>query len=175
LIHRAVPKGKTILGYHFPDQTNVPISLSVISQLRETYPEKFSGFKDSTKSAHHSFQVGNNLDKNTLALVGNDKIFAESLYAGSAGCITAMANLFSPNLRRIWDSFLEGNNADEDQDFIIHKREILDAYRPFPPTIKAILHYHHNLPDWSVYPPLSKLTDRILHQLFRDLDNRFLE
>jgi 4-hydroxy-tetrahydrodipicolinate synthase len=175
LIQRAVPEDKTILGYHFPDQTNVPIPLPLISQLRDSYPNQFSGFKDSTKSAQYSFQVGKSLDENTLALVGNDEIFVESLFAGSSGCITAMANLFSPTLRKIWDSYHEGKRAEEDQAFLTKKKKILDSYRPFPPTIKAVLHHDHNFPRWSVYPPLSQLEKPILHQMLEDLNSKHPE
>ena len=169
LIRRAVPEDKTILGYHFPDQTGVPIPLNVISQLRESFPRRFSGFKDSTKSAQYSFQVGNSLDPNTLALVGNDKIFSESLISGGSGCITAMANLFSPTLRRIWDSYQEGKVAKEEQAYLIKKGTILDHYRPFPPTIKVLLHHYHSFPLWSVYPPLSHPVDHIVKNLIHDI------
>jgi 4-hydroxy-tetrahydrodipicolinate synthase len=171
LLHRAVPKDRFLLGYHFPVQTGVPIPLAVIQGLRETYPSQFAGFKDSTASAEYTFQIGKSIDQNTLALVGNDKLLVESLEAGGNGCITGMANLHAPVLRSIWDSYQKGTADRQSQAFLVTQREVIDPHRPFPVPIKALLHALHDLPDWSLRPPLTRLPNNILEKLIQEIQD----
>ncbi len=172
LIRRAVPKGKTILGYHFPDQTGVPIPLPVINNLRESFPGKFAGFKDSTGDAEYTFQLGKSLDRDTLALVGNERIFLKTLEAGSSGCITAMANLYAQTLRIIWDSYQNGKSAFEEQKKLNAKCEGIIPNRPYASAIKALLHHLYSFPDWSVRPPLTRLSNTTIDLLMQRMENR---
>lgn len=169
IINRAVPEGRTILGYHFPDQTGVPIPIDVITTLRASFPGKFAGFKDSTGNASHTFQIGNRIDRNTLALVGNEGILLKSLEAGSSGSITAMANLYPQKLRTIWDCYQNGISAEEEQKYLISKREILNPHRPYPAVIKALLHHLYDLPEWSVRLPLTDLPMKTVEALVKEV------
>jgi len=159
LIKSAVPEDGYLLGYHFPAQSGVPIPLGVVSRLRTTFPKKFAGFKDSTSNAEHTNQIGLGLDKEVLALVGNDILLSKSLAAGGSGCITAMANVLSPILRQIWDSHQQGLPSDEGQDNLLAYRKILANYQPNAPTMKALLTSLHGFPAWTVRSPLSQLSD----------------
>lgn len=174
ILHRAVPEDRTILGYHFPEQTGVPIPIPVISTLRKSFPKKFAGFKDSTGDAGHTFQLGKSLDQNTLALVGNERLLLKTLEAGGSGCITAIANLQSQTLREIWDSFQGGKSSSGNQDYISALNEVLANYRPYPAAIKTLLHHIHGFPDWSVHLPLTPLpvetVDMLVNQ-YRTLIN----
>lgn len=168
LIDRAVPEDGYLLGYHFPAQSGVPIPLGVVSRLRKSFPKRFAGFKDSTKNAEHTHQIGLALDTDLLALVGNDGLLSKSLQAGGSGCITAMANLLSPILRQIWDSYQNGKPSIQGQDDLIAYRKILENYQPFPPTMKALLASLHGFPTWAVRPPLSQLPKDKHGELIQD-------
>lgn len=157
IIDHGVPENRFLLGYHFPAQSGVPIPINVISKLKEKYPGKFAGFKDSTSKAELTALLGTDLDQNVLALVGNEIFLSQTLSDGGSGCITAMANLFSPNLRNIWDNFQSGDDTNLDQDIINKNRNILDGYRPFPPTIKFLLSEIYGFPEWAVKSPLIPL------------------
>jgi len=157
IINHGVPEDGFLLGYHFPAQSGVPIPINVVSKLKEKYPQQFAGFKDSTGDAEYAVLVGTDLDREILALVGNDKYLSQTLETGGSGCITAMANLFSPNLRNIWENFHSGDDTKSDQDIINLKRNILDDFRPFPPTIKFLLSEIYGFPEWSVKSPLTPL------------------
>ena len=87
----------------------------------------------------------------------------------AAGCITAPANILSPDLRAVWDLMREGKDASQAQVRVTKQREILDKYPPFPPTLKAMLHHLHGLPRWSVKPPLEDMTDLMAEQLVHEL------
>lgn len=170
LIKRAVPKGGYLLGYHFPAQSGVPITIGVLTRLRQVYPGEFAGLKDSSSNAEYAFQMGNNLDSDTLILVGNDRLLLEALSAGASGCITAMANLHSQTLRKIWDNHHMGLSNNQAQEFINQQRGILDSYRPFPATIKALLNALFGFPLWTVRPPLTPMsveTISLLRQMIK--------
>jgi 4-hydroxy-tetrahydrodipicolinate synthase len=171
LINRAVPTDGYLLGYHFPDQSRVPIPMDVLNRLRQLYPTQFAGMKDSTIDAEYAYQVGQNLDGNILVLVGNDKLLLDALDAGASGCITAMANLHSQTLREIWENHRCGISNHNAQDYIRAQRGILDSYRPFPGTIKFLLAELHGFPSWSVRPPLIQLPSddfSLLVQMMRE-------
>lgn len=157
LIDRGVPQDGYLFGYHFPAQSGVPIPLPVISRLKKQYPLQFAGFKDSTKEAEYAKLIGSTLDGALAALVGNDIFLSQNLITGGSGCITAMCNLSSPTLRRIWDDFQNGMENQEDQDEINVKRNILNGFRPFPATIKFLLSEIYGFPTWTVKSPLAPL------------------
>jgi 4-hydroxy-tetrahydrodipicolinate synthase len=170
LVNRAVPGDGYLLGYHFPAQCGVPIPSGVISRLRGRFPGQFIGIKDSSATAEHAHQIGEILDEDIVALVGNDKLFSHALDAGSSGCITAMANLHSPTLRQIWEAHQGGDTANAAQAEILTQRLILDRYQPFAPTIKALLSAQHGFPSWNVRLPLTPLPEDRLNQLLQDLN-----
>jgi 4-hydroxy-tetrahydrodipicolinate synthase len=169
LIKRAVPEDGYLLGYHFPIQSGVPIPIGVLSQLRRSYPERFSGLKDSTPHAEYVFQMGSSLDSNTLILVGNGKLLMDALNAGASGCITAMANLHSPTLREIWDGHQKGVAVSNAHKFITTQREKLDSYKPFPISIKVLLASQHGFPRWKVRSPLTPLSKATELKLIQDM------
>jgi 4-hydroxy-tetrahydrodipicolinate synthase len=169
ILKEAVPEDRYLFGYHFPAQAGVPIPEGVITRLREAFPRQFAGLKDSTKNAEHTFHLGSSLDKNMVALIGNDKLFLKSLQAGGSGCITAMCNLHSPTSRKIWDSYQNGYMDFEAQEFILTKRKILDNFQPFASTIKRLLHMQFGFPDWKVRPPLTPLTELQTEMLIKEM------
>ena len=89
-----------------------------------------------------------------LALVGNDRLMSSGLEMGLSGCITALANLVSPQLRQVWDAFQAGDDMLETQKQIDAQRSVLDKYPPAAASLKAMLHRLHNLPRWDVRAPL---------------------
>jgi dihydrodipicolinate synthase/N-acetylneuraminate lyase len=87
----------------------------------------------------------------------------------AAGCITAAANLISPDLREVWNLMQEGIDASEAQTRVTKQRQVLEKYPPFPPTLKALLHRSHGLPRWSVKPPLDEISKEMEEQVFQEL------
>ncbi|NQU30265.1 MAG: hypothetical protein HQ525_06320, partial [Anaerolineae bacterium] len=85
------------------------------------------------------------------------------------GCITAPANLISPELRQLWDTLIAGQDGTDIQGKITIIREILEKYMPFPPILKALAARLHNFPDWPLRPPLlqtpSDLADAAVAEL----------
>ncbi len=161
VIDRAVPKDGCIFGYHFPAQSRVPLSLDLLAKLKDAIPDQFAGIKDSTGDPQYSQTLGERFGSDLVVFTGNDALLAYALENQASGCITAMSNLFSPDLRLIWDAYLQGKSAPEAQTRLNMQRAILSKYPPYAASIKAIIPHFHDFPRWPVRPPLQPLPDDI--------------
>jgi 4-hydroxy-tetrahydrodipicolinate synthase len=157
LIETSIPDGKFLLGYHIPAVSGVSLPVSMVQKLSHTYPEKFGGIKDSTGS-QESAEAYIAALPHCAVFVGNDKLLSSGLAAGAAGCITALANLRSPESRAIYDSFLRGEDGSGLQEKLNALRAAMDEMPPAPAYIKALLHTQHKLKPWSVHLPLRDLS-----------------
>jgi 4-hydroxy-tetrahydrodipicolinate synthase len=171
VIDRAVPHGGALLGYHFPNVSGVPLSLDLLARLKEAFPEQFVGIKDSSGEAEFAHQLGESFGEELVVLTGNDRLFSQALANHAAGCITAMANLYSPELRQVWTSFQNGDRATQAaaQATVTAARAVMDRFPPFPPLLKALFARQHAFPRWTVRPPLLPLPDEIVERALKEL------
>jgi 4-hydroxy-tetrahydrodipicolinate synthase len=170
VIERSIPKEGYLLGYHFPNVSGVALPESLLQRLGQRFPVQFGGIKDSSGDLKHTQTLASHLPQQSI-LVGNDRYMTAGLQAGSAGCITALANLVSPLLRRIYDSHQQGETASEEQEIVNQARNILDGLSPFPPSIKALLAEMHGFPLWPVKPPLEPFDKPIIEQAAKQLQS----
>jgi 4-hydroxy-tetrahydrodipicolinate synthase len=154
VIYKAVPPEGYLLGYHIPPVTGIPFSLDLLVKLKEAFPKRFAGIKDSSGDAVFAKALGERFGRDLLVLTGNDRLFKLALESHAGGCITALANLYSPLLRRAWDEIRRFESIDETQQQIDNLRTVLDSYSPYPPILKAMLAHFHGFPSWAVRPPL---------------------
>jgi 4-hydroxy-tetrahydrodipicolinate synthase len=154
LIRKAVPADGTLLGYHFPTVAGIGFSIDLLQRLRAAFPRQFAGIKDSSHDAGYSHALTERFGRDLLVLTGTDSLFLDALQHQAAGCITAPANLISPQLRAIWDAFQAGQDAGPLQEAVTHARHVLEQAAPFPSILKALLHQLHGFPLWPVRPPL---------------------
>lgn len=156
LIRAAVPEGKALFGYHIPPMTGVPLSMDLLARLKEAFPTRFAGIKDSSADAGHARALGRAFGAELLILNGTDSLFSLALENGAGGCITAMANLRSPDLRQVWDA-VTGGGADPTaaQQRLTAGRLVMERFPPNPPLYKGLLARWHPFPLWMVRPPLS--------------------
>jgi len=156
LLTTAVPADGALLGYHIPQVSGVGLSLDLLARLRDAFPN-FVGLKDSTGNPDYAAALGARFGDDLLVLSGNDRLLTHALAHHAGGAITALANLASPWLREIWDAHQQGNPAPDAQATLNRGRDALEAFPPFGPTIKALLHTLHGFPQWGVRPPLAPL------------------
>ena len=169
LIRRAVPQDGYLLGYHIPGQTGVPFSLDLLARLKDAFPQRFAGIKDSSGDPEFSIALGSRFGPDLLVLTGNDALFLHALEYNAGGAITAMANLYSRLLRQVWNIFLQDGDPIEAQEQLNSRRWVLDRYQPFPSTLKALLAQINGFARWSVRPPLLPISDRIAATCFQEL------
>lgn len=169
LIERAVPRDGCIFGYHIPAQSGVPLSLDLLAKLKDEFPNQFAGIKDSSGDPQFSQTLGERFGSDLVVLNGNDTLFSDALENQASGCITAMSNLFSPDLRVVWDAYQQGKRAPEAQRRLTAQRAVLSKYPPFAPTIKALIAQLHDFPHWSVRPPLETLSEDQTEKALQEL------
>jgi 4-hydroxy-tetrahydrodipicolinate synthase len=169
LIHKSVPSDGYLLGYHIPGATGVDFSLDLLERLKDAFPHQFAGIKDSSHDAELARSLGQHFGSDFLVLNGTDSYLHLALEAGSGGCITAPANLISPDLRAVWDAFQKGDDPSLIQTRVTAAREILECYMPFPPVLKALVARLHDFPRWPVKPPLLDVSPQTEEQATREL------
>ena len=130
VLDKAVPGDGLLFGYHIPPVSGVSLSLDLLARLKDAFPMKFAGIKDSSGDPDWLRALGKRFGTDLLVFNGNDKLFSLALQANAAGCITAMANLLSPLHRLVWDSFQAGDPEEITQDKLSSAREVLDRYQP---------------------------------------------
>jgi 4-hydroxy-tetrahydrodipicolinate synthase len=170
VINRAVPRGAALLGYHIPGVSGVPLSLDLLARLKDAHPDRFAGLKDSSGEVDFAGQLGDRFDGSLLVFSGTDQLFSLALQSGASGCITAPANLISPDLREIWDSHREGQSTEAAQNRVNRIRSTLENYLPYPPLLKALLARLHGFPRWPVCPPLLPLSEEIENRVLAELE-----
>lgn len=170
VIRKAVPADKFLIGYHIPPLIGIGFSIPLLARLKDAFPTQFAGIKDSSHDAELARALGEKFGDDLLVLNGTDSYMQLAMENKAAGCITAPANLISPELREIWDLLNEGKDPAEAQQRVAEKRHILEKYPPFPPTLKALLHRMYGLPRWAVRPPLEAITMEMEEKALQELD-----
>jgi len=170
VIESSVPSGGALLGYHIPSVSGVALSLDLVGRLKDAFPDRFAGIKDSSSDPEHASQAGQRFGKDLVVLNGNDSLLTHALRSNAAGCITAMTNLFSPFARKVYDAFTDGLADPASQAHLNACREVMNRYPPAPPLLKALINRQHGFPKWPVRPPLSPLPETILDQAVESLE-----
>jgi 4-hydroxy-tetrahydrodipicolinate synthase len=170
VLSRAVPSDGSLLGYHIPPVTGVSLSMDLLARLKDTYPDKFMGVKDSSGDPEWAQALGTRFGTDLVVLTGNDRLFSLALQSHASGCITAMANLLSPLLRSVWDNYKAGIKDIAVQEKLTRAREVFDKYPPMPPLIKLMLARLHNFPSWAVKPPLMDFDPSLADQVEIELE-----
>ncbi|MBW8009857.1 MAG: dihydrodipicolinate synthase family protein [Chloroflexi bacterium] len=169
VLEHGVPEGGLLLGYHFPQISGVPLTVELIKRLKDAYPDEFGGLKDSSGSFGHAKMLQEEFRGELTVMVGNDRIFGKALGAGASGCITALANLFSPDLRRVWEAHQKGARDPKSEGLLTAARDVIERFPPTPPLIKVLLAGLHEIPRWVVRPPLTDLSPEDEKQALRDM------
>ena len=138
-----------VILYHIPSATATPLSVRLISRLRESFPKTIKGVKDS--GSDWSYTEALLKSHNDLAiLIGNERHLAAGIRLGAKGAISGLANVWPEILRRV----IQTGNDDSRITSLV--TEILKF--PFTSAIKVLLAHRDNDPAWAtVRPPLVPL------------------
>lgn len=170
ILRRSVPSGGAFLGYHIPPMTGVGFSMDLLARLQDAFPDRFAGIKDSSADPETARQLGDRFGRDLLVLNGNDGLFSLALENQAGGCITAMANLYSPLLRQVWEAFQAHQPNPLAQSQLGKLRLALESVPPFPPLLKALLPHRHPFNAWQVRPPLLPVPEISVQQVLVELD-----
>ena len=115
ILRTSVPNGGFTFAYHIPAVSGVPLSIDLISRLHDTAPNKFIGIKDSSGDKKYSAKLGKRFGNDLYVFTGNDRLFTEAVQNNAVGCITALANLISPDLKELWHALQTQSPAEKIQ------------------------------------------------------------
>ena len=139
-----------VILYHIPSATATPLSVPLISRLRESFPRTIQGVKDS--GSDWSYTEALLKSHNDLAiLIGNERHLAAGVRLGASGAISGLANLLPKLLLRIIETGRDDNRI----------TSLATERLRFPviPAIKVLLAYRDNNPAWAApRPPLVRLS-----------------
>jgi 4-hydroxy-tetrahydrodipicolinate synthase len=158
VIRKAVPSDGYLFGYHIPSTSGVGFSFDLLARLKDSFPTQFAGIKDSSHDETFSRALGEKFGSDLTVFNGTDSHFTLALQSRAAGCITALANIISPDLKEIYNLFIQGKDPSAVQAKVSEQRHLLEKYQPFPPLLKAMLARLYNQPRWLVRPPLVELS-----------------
>ncbi|MFN2216419.1 MAG: dihydrodipicolinate synthase family protein [Anaerolineales bacterium] len=168
IIENAVPEDGYLLAYNIPSMTGISFSLDLLMKLKERFSRQFAGIKDSSSDEQYCRDLGERFGSDLLVLNGNDKLFSLALEKQAQGCITALANLYSPLLRKVWDGFQKAENTEEMQQKITIYRTILEKYAPYACPLKAMMNSMFGFPLSPVKPPLLNLDSSQRDQIYQE-------
>ena len=161
LLESSVSPGEALFAYHIPALSGVGISIELLVRLKESFPDRFAGVKDSSGDPQHAQELGEMLGSDLLIMTGNDRLLSLCLEHAGSGCITALANLYSIDSRRVWDAYQRGEKDQTTQIHLNSARSVLERYPPAPPLLKALYTRWFDFPHWTLMPPLQELPEEI--------------
>jgi 4-hydroxy-tetrahydrodipicolinate synthase len=162
--------GTKIYLYHFPAQSAVPFTVSLIARLLKAYPGTIKGIKDSSGDFANTKAYADNFAKDGFEVYcGDDGALRDLLHAGGAGCITAASNVGSALNGQVyanWDNEV-GREAQVTLSAI--RKAVTSA--ALIPGLKALVARHTGDAGWNVMrPPHMKLSAQDQARLFATFD-----
>lgn len=143
--------------YHIPQVAGVGLPVALVRRLREAFPDQIVGIKDSSGDWENS--------KALMAIEGlvvypaTESVLLEGLALGSAGCISATANLNSAAIARVLALHDAGDATGAAAAYAAVKafRTILQEAGPIPAQ-KRLLAMSSGDPRWATLrPPLTAM------------------
>lgn len=142
--------------YHIPQFSGLPFTISLVERLVSKYPNNIIGMKDSGGDWSHMQQVLAAIPGFRL-YAGSEKFFLPVLKEGGVGCISATANLTSPQVAAVYEAWQKGG-GEEEQTRASNLRAVLEMY-PSIGTLKYIFAKLSGREEWlNIRPPNAILT-----------------
>ena len=170
VMRQAVPSDGLLFGYHIPSAAGIGFSIELLSRLKDSFPSRFAGIKDSSHDEGFTRTIGEKFGADLTVFNGTDSDFTLALQNHAAGCITALANIISPELKKIYNLFIQSKDPSVAQAKVSEQRYLLEKYQPFPPLLKMLLTRLHNQPRWCVRPPLVELSKENEEKIIQELN-----
>jgi 4-hydroxy-tetrahydrodipicolinate synthase len=157
--------------YNFPQQSAVPFSVDLIGRLLKAFPGAIKGVKDSSGNYDNGRACVENFAADGFEVyAGDDTLLRPLLLLGSAGCITAAANVNSPIAAQVYANWNNDRGAAAHETLSATRRAIVSAPAPIP-ALKALMARHSGDEAWhNMRPPHLKLTGEQQAKLFAAFD-----
>lgn len=145
----------SIVLYHIPQFTGVPITVDLIEMLRRRYPANILGVKDSSgdrENLNRYLEIGDGF----RVFPASEILLGETIDRGAAGCISATANV---NARAMVDAVSATSKVGAAQAFaaVTPVRSLFQQF-PMIQAMKLALARHSGDAGWrAVRPPLVEM------------------
>ncbi len=154
VLRRAVPADGALFAYHIPQVSGVGLSLEVLARLKDAFPRRFVGLKDSSGDPAWAQALAARFGRDLRVFTGNDRLLSHAWRHGAAGAITALGNLAAGVLRATWDALEQGRDASAGQRALDALRTEMEALGVFAAGLKAVAPALRGWPRWGLKPPL---------------------
>ena len=162
-----------IYVYHIPQVAGVGVPPAVVRRLRETFPDRIRGIKDSSGDRANLEEL---LSIPGLQVYpGQETYLVEALERGAPGCITATANLNAMAISEVvglWDSG-ERDHARKAMEPVRGFRKTVEGYAPIPVMKGLLARKTGDSRWWNVRPPLLPADPADVEALEETLKERF--
>jgi 4-hydroxy-tetrahydrodipicolinate synthase len=156
--------------YNFPQQSAVPFSVSFIDRLRSANPGKVKGLKDSSGNYENGLSYVEAFARDGFEVyAGDDSLLKPLLEKGSAGCITAAANVNCTIGAQVYAGWDTPAGAAAQEILSATRKAVISA--PLIPALKALVARNTGDARWhNIRPPHMKLTEAQQTALFTTFD-----
>jgi 4-hydroxy-tetrahydrodipicolinate synthase len=156
--------------YHFPAQSAVPITVSLIERVLRAYPGAVKGIKDSTGDWSNTKAYIDNFAADGFEVYcGDDSHLLQVLQAGGAGSISAASNVSGAVNALVYATWDKPEAAEAQQRLTAMRAAVTSA--PLIPGLKALVARHTGEGEWeNIRPPHVKLTAEQKAKLFAAFD-----
>jgi 4-hydroxy-tetrahydrodipicolinate synthase len=162
--------GTKIYLYHFPAQSAVPFTLSLVEKLLRKFPGVIKGIKDSSGDFANTRAYADNFAKDGFEVYcGDDGALLDLLHAGGAGCITAAANVGCGMSAQVYANADNAAGEAAQVTLAAIRKAVVSA--PLIPGLKALTARRTGASVWDVMrPPHMPLTAEQKGKLFAAFD-----
>ena len=152
LVEATATQKLPIYLYHYPQLTGVPWHVELIKRLRQSFPGRIAGLKDSSGDMAYARSVAA-IDKDFATFPSTEACLLDARKGEFAGCISATANVNADLCQRAWK---DGNATAHESAVAIRK---LFEGRPLVPGVKTLLgHIHKDETIARVRPPFGAVS-----------------
>ncbi len=149
LVKATAEKPIPIYLYHFPAMSGIPWHVALIKRLRQSFPSRIVGLKDSSGDMAYARSAAA-IAQDFAVFPSTEAALLEARSGAFAGCISATANLNADLCARAWS---QGDSVALDAAVAI--RKLFDG-KPLVSGVKALLGHIHGDPALArVKPPLA--------------------
>ncbi|CAA7623416.1 Dihydrodipicolinate synthase/N-acetylneuraminate lyase [Candidatus Terasakiella magnetica] len=156
--------------YHFPRQSQIPLSLALIRRLVAAFPGIVVGAKDSSGEFANMEAMATGIP-GFKVFAGTERLILPMMRAGGAGCISANANINGAAMLELWHRWREPE-AEALQAELESFRSVMEGM-PLIAALKAILARRLGDDGWRrVRPPLVELStevDAVVHRRLTEI------
>lgn len=144
-----------ILLYNIPQFSRITFTPSLVSKLVARFGDQIVGIKDSTGKLESGVELAQGFPKLSV-FTGDDRVLPNLLPQGGAGMIGGMPNVFSADLRKLYEA-PSAASSDSLKANAAARIEAVDGNGALL-ALKATLAAVYNDPEWSrAMPPLMAL------------------